>query len=384
MEPKIKRILIFSTLYFPFVGGAELALKEITERIKDAEFHLITAKFKKDLPSFEKVGNINVYRIGWGSKIDKILLPILGFKFAIKLKKYKKFNLIFGLMASYGSVAAYFFKILNPQIPFLLNLQEGSLNRNSSLDRFFQKRIIKKADVITVISKYLADFAKRFNKKAPLHVIPNGVDIEKFSQTFSYGELLELKDKLNIKPDEKIIITISRLVYKNNIANLIRAFKKIQEKHQVQSLKLLIIGAGPLKKELERITDELGISGKVIFCGEVANDDLPKYLAISSVFCRPSLSEGLGTAFLEAMASGVPIVGTNVGGIPDFLVDKETGLFCDPNNIDDMADKIFFLINEEKLRKKIIKNSFKLIKEKYNWDLIAKEYEKIINNYSGI
>ncbi len=379
------RVLLFSTAYLPHLGGAELAIKSITDRLPEIEFDLITAKLKKGLKDFEKIGNINVHRIGAGNKfLDKPLLSNLGFLKALKLHKKKPYDLIYGVMASQGSAAAYLFKFFYPKVPFVLNLQEGDLVSNSPFDRFWQKRIIKKADVITVISGYLADFAKRYNKKAPIYIVPNGVNLES----------IEYKD-LGIKNKKiKTIITISRLVNKNGIDILIKAFYILCSKFYVLNSELLIIGEGREKNKLEKLAEKFKISGKVSFLGSVPNDKINDYLLKADVFVRPSRSEGLGTAFLEAMAAGVPVIATPVGGIPDFLKDpstnsgQATGLFCKVEDPQDLAEKIAMLLEDENLYFKLSKNGRKLVEEKYSWDkaavLVKGIYEKTVNNYSGL
>lgn len=360
------RILIFSTAYLPFIGGAELALKEITDRLPDVEFDLITAKLKRGLPDFEKIGNVNVYRIGAGNKfLDKPLLPNLGFLKAINLHKQKNYDLIHGIMASQGSAAAYLFKFFYPKVPFVLTLQEGDLGRNSPFDRFWQRRVIRKADTITAISNYLVRFAERYNKKAPVFVIPNGVDSRKFS----------ISNKIK---KEKIIVTVSRLVSKNGIDILIRAMEKV--KKETSGAICHIIGDGRQRKELEKLTKKLGLENNIQFLGSISNDEIPNHLAQATVFVRSSRSEGLGSAFLEAMACGVPVIGTPVGGIPDFLKDGETGLFSEPNNPDDLAKKISAILTDDELKEVLIKNGQKLIEEKYNWDTIAREMQKVYDD----
>ena len=370
------RILFFSTAYFPFIGGAELAVREITDRLPDVEFDLITAKLKRGLSDFEKIGNVNVYRIGAGNRIlDKPLLPNLGFLKAINLHKKRKYDLVHGVMASQGSAAAYIFKFFYPKVPFVLTLQEGDLGRNSPFDRFWQKRIVKKADAIIAISSYLADFAKRYNKKAPVYVIPNGGIISNEYQAMNNKE----KNK-----NEKIIITVSRLVKKNGIDILIKAVKELK----IENWELQIIGDGPERKKLEKLTEKLGIADKARFIGSISNEKIPKYLAEADVFVRPSRSEGLGSAFLEAMAGGVPIIGTAVGGIPDFLKDGETGLISKVEDPDDLAEKISVILRDDNLKKKLIENGRKLVEEKYSWDKIARQtgeiYHEVINSYTGI
>ena len=110
---------------------------------------------------------------------------------------------------------------------------------------------------------------------------------------------------------------------------------------------------------------------------------MPQYLSAADVFARPSLSEGLGSAFLEAMAAGLPVIGTAVGGIPDFLKDpsthsgQATGLFCNVNDPWDLAEKIKTLLTDRELRTKLIDNGRKLVAEKYDWDIIAEKFEEI-------
>lgn len=371
------KILLFSTAYLPHIGGAELAVKGITDRLPEIEFDLITAKLKRGLPDFEKVGNVNVYRIGTGNKLlDKPLLPNLGFLKAINLHKKNKYDLIHGIMASQGSAAGYLFKFFYPKVPFILTLQEGDLGRNSPFDKFWQRRIIKKANAITVISGYLADFARKLNKKAPIFVVPNGVNINKFKIP-AFGKATTGKQ------NSKIIITVSRLVKKNGIDVLIKAVSKLS----TIDCQLLIIGEGKERKKLEKLTVKLGIKNGVRFLGSVPNEKLPDYLTEADVFVRPSRSEGLGTAFLEAMASGVPVIGTSVGGIPDFLKHKETGLFCQAQNPEDLTKKIELILRDENLKNKLIENAKNLIEESYSWGVIAEEmrkiYEKTIGYHPG-
>ncbi|MEK7659543.1 MAG: glycosyltransferase family 4 protein [Patescibacteria group bacterium] len=369
------KILLFSTAYLPFIGGAELAIKEITERLPGIEFDLITAKLKRGLPDFEKIGNVNVYRIGAGNKIlDKPLLANLGFLKALNLYKKNKYDLIHGIMASQGSAAAYLFKFIHPKVPFVLTLQEGDLGGNSLFDRFWQRRVVKKADAITVISSYLADFAKKLNKKAPIFVVPNGVDLQKF-------KIKNEKLKIN---EKKIIITVSRLVKKNGIDILIKAVRELKN----LDYELWIAGDGKEKKKLESLVNKLGLENKVKFLGGIPNEQIPEYLARADLFVRPSRSEGLGSAFLEAMAVGIPIIATPVGGIPDFLRHGETGLFCETENPEDLSEKITKILTDENLKTKIIKNSLGLVRRGYSWDFIAAEmkeiYEKTVSHNSSL
>ena len=105
---------------------------------------------------------------------------------------------------------------------------------------------------------------------------------------------------------------------------------------------------------------------------------MPPYLHISDIFVRPSLSEGLGNSFLEAMAAGIPVIATPVGGIPDFLVDGETGLFCEVNNPHSIAQKVEKLIKDRESRDYIIKNAREMVLQKYSWERVAGEMREVL------
>ncbi len=199
----MKKILIFSTAYFPFVGGAELAVKEITDRLGSEKFSargvrlpdgqgpalgwdMITARINRKLPKFEKIGNVNVYRFGFGiPKCDKYLLAFWGHCFGRKLHKKNQYCAIWSIMASYGGFAALAFKKKNPKVPFLLTLQEGDdpeyIEQRVGFLKSRFREIFKKADYIQCISNFLADWARKNGAKCPIEVVPNGVDYGKFS-----------------------------------------------------------------------------------------------------------------------------------------------------------------------------------------------------------
>lgn len=377
----MKRILIFSLTYIPFVGGAEVAVKEITDRIADGyEWDLITVRPSRNHPKFEKIGNVNVYRIGFANnqvdnlskigfifRLNKILYPILAFMKAIRLNRERKYEGIWSIMAAYAGLAGLFFKTFNRKVKSILTLQEGDtsehVKRKAGLFSFLLKKIFKQADYIQAISKYLISFAKDFDCDKDIVVIPNGVDLSKFT-----GDILIKDNKTNFK-----IITTSRLVEKNGLRDLILSLRYLDDTYTLD-----ILGTGPLSSELLNLVRENKLGERVNFVGTLSQSDMISYLRQSDVFVRPSLSEGLGNSFLEAMAIGLPIIGTAVGGIVDFLVDSETGLFCKVHNPEDIAEKIKIIKNDDNLRKKLIENGQKLVKEKYSWELIVRQFQSEI------
>ena len=363
------KILILSLTYLPYIGGTEIAVKETTNRLgADFCFDMVTARLNRKLPKFEKINNINIYRIGFGCKtLDKYIFTFFGFLKALNLYRKNKYKIIWSIMAAYSSFAVLF-KIFT-RAKVVLTLQEGDpIEYITDLKRFkifllIYKLYFKLIDKVTVISNFLGKWAKDLGiKDDKIIVVPNGVDIKKFS------DLKKEKDNKS-----KIILTVSRLVEKNGVEYLIRALKLLITDYGLLITELLIVGNGKLRNKLENLVRNLDLADKVKFLGELSFEETQKYYGIADIFCRSSLSEGFGNVFVEAMAAGVPVIATPVGGIVDFLQDKKTGWFCEVKNPESIAEKISYILDEKNKVEveQVIFNAKKMAQEKYSWDKIA-------------
>ncbi|MDD5152965.1 MAG: glycosyltransferase family 4 protein [Candidatus Pacebacteria bacterium] len=402
----MKRILIFSLTYYPdVVSGAEVAIKEITDRIspEEIEFDMVTLRFDSALPKFERIGNVNVYRIGFTLPspdinalnkfpltLNKYLFPFIGFLKARALHKQNPYTSIWAMMANYAGFGALFFKMYKPDVEYLLTLQEGDpveyiKNRVRFVYPLF-KLIFTRANFVQTISNYLAGFAREMGYGGPLEVVPNGVDILRFGVSYETEDLFSLKQTLGKQPGDVFLVTTSRLVKKNGVDDVIRALPLLPSQ-----IKFLVFGQGSDEPQLRALADTLKVSDRVKFLGQISHDEMPKYFKISDIFIRPSRSEGLGNSFLEAMLCGIPIIGTPVGGIPDFLfdpyknADKEpTGVFAQVNNPESIAKQVKLLMEDKSLCARLVANAKKLVLEKYDWNLIAKNIkEKVFDKLTS-
>ena len=376
----MKKILIFSTNYFPHVGGAEIAIREICKRLPENEYHLVTTKFEKNIPSYEKVENVHVYRVGFGCKIDKYLFFILAQFKAHALHIKHNFDIAWGMMASYAGLTAWIFTRYR-KIKYLLTLQSGDsdefINKRTWWWKYIYQKIYKDPNYIQAISNFLIDRARKYGFQGKnIELVPNGVDIQNFTKESSYEEKREIKNRLGIVHTQDLasilIISISRLAEKNGLKDLIDSLKYLPENY-----KLIICGVGPLEQSLKLQVETQGFASRVIFAGFIDYKDLYKYLNIADVFCRPSLSEGLGNVFLESMAAQIPVIATPVGGIPDFLKNQETGLFCEVNNPQSIAEKVKLLVEDSELKDKIIQNGHKMVMENYSWESVSEKMNNI-------
>lgn len=395
----MKRIIIFSTAYHPFIGGAEVAVREITDRIKGFDFDLVTARMDINLPEQERVGKVNVYRVGFGKPVDKLLLPVWGLAKAVQMHRAQPYDALWSIMASHGGFAAVLFKTIYSKVPFILTLQEGdpipNILKKVRLVRPLFNRIFTKADKIQAISEYLASWARDMGHVGEIAVIPNGFEKEVFNKKLLQADEEDIKNTIEKKRKEmgltpffqestKIFITTSRLVEKNGIDIAIKSLIALPE-----NIKFLVVGDGPLMKQLETFAQDRGVRERVHFVGSVAYEDIYKYLKLPEVFAfvRASRSEGMGNSFIEAMASGVPVIGTPVGGIVDFLFDpdlspehKPTGLLARAEDQQNISYSVRRYYEDEGLGKTLSENAREFIEGKYEWNTIAQSMQKEVFN----
>jgi glycosyltransferase involved in cell wall biosynthesis len=389
-DVKVRKILVFSTAYYPFVGGAEVAIKEITDRLSGSfAFDLITAKMDGRLPSFEKIGPVSVYRMGSGKPhLDKLLLPFRGGLQALRLSKKYNYFCFWAVMVTFGSGAAYICNIIRSitgrkAVPVVLTLQEGDSEGHlkfkwAGLISLSWKLALRRTASLTALSSFLLHRAEKFGWKGRGQIVPNGVDLNVFSKTISDIEKREIEKKLNKKPGDIFLVTSSRLTKKNAVDDIISSLV-----HLPKNVSLIVIGKGEEGPRLQSQVRKLKLSDRVKFTGFIPQGDIPKYFSASDIFVRPSRSEGFGNSFIEAMAARLPVIASPVGGIPDFIDDKETGVFCAPDNPKSLAEAVSFLVGDKETAQKIVAKAYNLVQKRYSWSYVAERmksevFDKIV------
>jgi glycosyltransferase involved in cell wall biosynthesis len=397
-----KRILIFSMTYYPTrVGGAEVALKEITDRLPQSEyeFDMVTLRVSSRVPRVEKFGAIALHRVGpsadiaelsaavpFSVRVAKLIFPLSAFLKARALHRAKPYDATWAMMANQAGFAALFFKLVYPHVPYFLELQDGNslsqVKQKQPLLRLvwsLYRRIYLRADRIKAISHFIERLAREVGYTGPLELIPNGVDIARFSAPVPEEKLNALKARYDKRMGDIFLFTASRLVLSRGVEDVIRALP-----HLPLEVKFLVAGSGEDAQKLARIAREEDVEGRVIFAGHVDQSELPAYYKISDIFVRASLIEGMGNAFIEAFAAGIPVVATPVGGIPDFLTDGQTGVFCEPQNPKSIARAIRRYLEDPALVARVTGNAKKLAQEKYDWSGIARAmHERIFKPLTG-
>lgn len=370
------KIIVLSTAYYPFIGGAEIAIQEITERLKDRfDFYIITSRMRRSLPKREVRSEGTILRIGFGTKFDKWLLPFLGFYKGWTMAVRDR-TVFWGVDISQGSLVAALLKIFFPRIPFVFTIQYGYgeerlLSGRGSAIRHAFRLMLSHADYVTAISAYLLDYARQYGYAGSGVVVHNGVDIKKFKN----------QDSKLLNRQSNIVITTSRLVAKNGVDTLIQAIAIARK--DIPDIQCHIVGDGPERKNLEHEVGRLALQKNVTFFGEVPYQEVPQYLHGANIFVRPSRSEGMGNSFVEALAAGLPIIGTPVGGIRDIIEDGKTGLFARADDPEDFAEKIQSLLSHRELAEKIVYAGTRMVEQRFSWDHIANQYGGIFSAVLG-
>ena len=234
---------------------------------------------------------------------------------------------------------------------------------------------INKSDFVTSVSQSLKDETnKLFNIKNEIVVIPNFIELNKETNL----DNIKCYRSVIAKENERIVTHISNFRKVKRIPDIIKIFYKIQA---IMPAKLMMVGDGPEKEKAEIMCEELGISNKVIFFGN--SNEIDKILSYSDLFLLPSQSESFGLAALEAMASGVPVISSNSGGLPEVNFDGISGYLSNVGDVDEMAANAIKILENDQNLNKFKSNALEVAKKfdiKNILPMYEELYEKAIKN----
>lgn len=226
---------------------------------------------------------------------------------------------------------------------------------------------INKSDAVTTVSKSLKeDTLRLFNIKKGINVVTNFIDISRFNHTFT-----DCQRAMMATEDEKIITHISNMREVKRIPDVIKVFYNIQKEIPA---KLMMVGEGPEREPAERLCEELGIAEKVVFFGN--SNEIDRILCFSDLFLLPSKTESFGLSALEAMASGVPVISSNTGGIPEVNKEGFSGFLSDVGDVEDMSKKALYILKDDDKLKEFKQNA-KAQAKTFDIHQIVPKYEAI-------
>ncbi|MFF8904183.1 glycosyltransferase family 4 protein [Streptomyces olivaceoviridis] len=244
------------------------------------------------------------------------------------------------------------------------------------------RRIGESTDTITYLGEYTRSrIATALTPQAASRMaqLPPGVD-EKTFHPASGGD--EVRARLGLT-DRPVVVCVSRLVPRKGQDTLIRAMPRILAAEP--DAVLLIVGGGPYGKDLRRLAHETGVAGSVRFTGAVPWSELPAHYGAGDVFAMPCRTrrggldvEGLGIVYLEASATGLPVVAGDSGGAPDAVLEGETGWVVRGGSVEQTAERIVALLADAGLRRRMGERGRRWVEERWRWDLLAERLKTLL------
>lgn len=368
------KIIQLTPYFYPHLGGVESHVLELSKHLikRGHEVEVVTTKLedtnKKDVVEGVPVTRVEPLTITFSTpivpKVRKVLMdmdydilhghsppPLMPF-FGVRTADKKDVPF----------VLTYHCDLEIPNIfgPLIVQLYE----------RTFGTYTVSKSDkTITTTSTYGA--TSRAVWYTDTEIIPNAVDTNRFNPD-NDGDWV--REKHGIKEDDNVIMYVGRLVFHKGLEYLVESAKYLD-----RNVKYLIVGTGDFRPELEKIVERENLEDKVIFPGRVPNKDLPDYYAATDVFVLPSVSrlEAFGIVALEAMASEVPVVVSDIPGVREVITEGRNGLLAEPMNPHDIAGKIRIMLENPEMAKRMGKRGRERVLKNFTWEKVAEDIEKV-------
>jgi len=237
--------------------------------------------------------------------------------------------------------------------------------------KFVINQAVKKSDIILTVSKFSkAEIIKYTNTKKEINIVYNAIDFKKFKKIDDIQRLNKIKLKYSLPSN--FLLFVGNVKPHKNLKNLLLAIKDLDKN-------LVIVGkkAGFITGDdsINGLIKENNLKDKIYFTGYVDDEDIPYIYNLADIFVFPSLYEGFGIPPLEAQACGTPVICSNIASLPE--VGKDSVIYCNPYDINEIKEKIELLIENEKLRKELIQKGFENIK-RFSWEKSAKKIIEII------
>jgi glycosyltransferase involved in cell wall biosynthesis len=379
----MKRILIFAAYFHPHIGGYEKIVYELSRRLVQSgyEIDILTCNTEK-APAFEELDGIKIYRLPCWNALNS-LYPIpkpypTSFRILRKLLR-KNYDVIhtqtrFFITSFLGLIFA---KLKRTPLVHTEHGTRHSTVPNKVIDlisRAYDHSIgallVKSARKNIGVSEAACEFLKHLGA-ANAQVIYNGID----TSIFKKEEDTNCRQKLGISNDDIVITFVGRLIYAKGVQDLISAFPRIKD--TAPKAKLLIVGDGPYRAELEKMARQTDCHSDILFLGQKTQAELIEILSTTDICVNPSYSEGLPTSVMEAASIGLPIIATDVGGTREIITTDETGIMVKARDVGQLAEELYRLLANAELRGKLGKSARILAERKFNWDKITGEYIKL-------
>ena len=246
---------------------------------------------------------------------------------------------------------------------------------HSSLVKFFSRILIKRADYIRIVSPFLFESLDKLNiNREKIFLVPPRCD----SKLFSKQNVNEDKPEV-FKENQYNLLFVGNLLIAKGVDILLEAFALIEKENS--SIGLVFVGDGEEKERLITRSKELGINEKVIFLGRVEYDTIPTLMYYADILILPSIEEGVGRVLLEAMSMHLPIIASNVGGIPLVIDNRKDGLLFEVGDVETLKGHVLYLLENQSFADKMSQTAYQKFLNNYEYEV---SMGKFIDMYKAI
>jgi glycosyltransferase involved in cell wall biosynthesis len=380
------RLCVVTHTFLPHVGGIERVVYEQCKRLMQKQFEPMVVTHRNYTNKNYVFDGIRVrcydsVNIGFRLGIPYAIPHITSYKTFLESVKSSDLVHVHGHPYLSSLIAAKIAKKYSK--PLVLTQHNTFIEYNNFWDEIEKlndltigREVLKEAEKIIVVSNATKNYVLSLGADSEkIRVLHNGVDVNRFRPLTGVKD--EMRKKLGISKDSSVVLTVRRLVYKNGIDTLIESAKIAVKKNP--RLFFLVVGKGPDFGKVKEKIEQLGIQENFRLTGFISDEDLPFYYNVADFFVLPSKSgEGLPLVALEAMACGVPVIATNVGGISE-VMKEGSGKLVSPNSPDSLAEAILEFSHSDLLA---LKNDLrKMVEQKYSWD---RNVEKLVEIYEEL
>ncbi len=248
--------------------------------------------------------------------------------------------------------------------------------------RIFEERMLERSNKIIAVSDFTRRELLQYYKvkEAKIRVIHNGVDVDKFQPA---GDKRKAKEALGFSPDDIAILSVGRLYARKGLFTLIESMPPVVRKFK--NAKFIIAGKG-LSNEMKKLVSyatKLGVKDNIVFTGYFPDKKLPKLYQAADIFAFSTFYENLPFAVLEALSTGLPVVTTKVGGIPEMIESGRNGFLVQPSNARELADRVLYYLEHPAAASEMGFLARKTILERFDWRLIVKKVLAVYDEALG-
>jgi glycosyltransferase involved in cell wall biosynthesis len=243
------------------------------------------------------------------------------------------------------------------------------------------RSICRRADMVRCVSQSVMNTAAQSGvRPSRLAYLPSRVDTTRFSPAKRAALAPVARSELD-RAEGKIVLFAGTLSRTKGVDDLVQAVPKIAIRHP--DVTLVLVGSGPLGTRLRQLARQLGVANKVLFVGRTSHDEMPRHMASADVLVLPSLNEGLPRVILEAMASGLPVVATSVGGVPELVEDGRTGLLVPPADHAALADAICRVLDDPKKAQAWGQAGREVVERQHEREANIREYARLVESVAS-